>query len=58
MVTGKWKWALLPPNAPVKLFWPHPPPGQPRGQRKYACDKKGRGTRKIGDLGDYIRRGK
>ena len=31
------------------------PPGQPRGQRKYACDKKGRGTRKKGD---YIGRGK
>ena len=37
---------------------PIPPPGQPRGQRKYACDKKGRGTRKKGDFGDYIGRGK
>ena len=34
------------------------PPRQPRGQRKYACDKKGRGTRKKGDFGDYIGRGK
>ena len=34
------------------------PPGQPRGQRKYACDKKGRGTRKKGDFGNYIGRGK
>ena len=34
------------------------PPGQPRGQRKYVCDKKGRGTRKKGDFGDYIGRGK
>ena len=34
------------------------PPGQRRGQRKYACDKKGRGTRKKGDFGDYIGRGK
>ena len=31
-------------NAPVKLLCPHPP--TPRGQKKYACDKKGRGTRK------------
>ena len=31
--------------APVKLFCPIPPE-QPRGQRKYACDKKGRGTKK------------
>ena len=31
---------------------------RPRGQRKYACDKKGRGTRKKGDFGDYIGRGK
>ena len=46
-------------NAPVKLFCPHPPPpGQPWGQKKYACDKKGRGTRKMGDFGDYIGRGK
>ena len=45
-------------NAPVKLFCPHPPPGQLRGQRKYACDKKGRGTRKKDDFGDYIGRGK
>ena len=37
---------------------PIPPPGQPRGQRKYACDKKGRGTRKKGDFVDYIGRGK
>ena len=42
--------------APVKLFCPHPPPGQPRGQRKYECDKKGRGTQKKGDFGDYIGR--
>ena len=34
------------------------PVGQPRGQRKYACDKKGRGTRGKGDFGDYIERGK
>ena len=34
------------------------PPGQPRGQRKYACEKKGRGTRKKGDFGDYAGRGK
>ena len=28
--------------APVKLFCPHPPPpGQPRGQRKNVCYKKG-----------------
>ena len=27
-------------NAPVKLFGAHPP-GQPRGQRKNVCDKKG-----------------
>ena len=26
--------------------------------RKYVCDKKGRGTRKKGDFGDYIGRGK
>ena len=47
-------------NAPVKLFCPQlpPPTGQPRGQRKYACDKKGRGTRKKGDFGDYVGRGK
>ena len=37
---------------------PIPPRGQPRGQRQYACDKKGRGTRKKGDFGDYIGRGK
>ena len=29
-------------NAPVKLFWPYPPPrGQPQGQKKNVCDKKG-----------------
>ena len=43
--------------APVKLFSPHPPE-QPRGQRKYVCDKEGRGTRKKGDYGDYIGQGK
>ena len=37
---------------------PIPPLGQPRGQRKYVCDQKGRGTRKKGDFGDYIGRGK
>ena len=44
-------------NAPVKLFCPHPP-GQPRGQKKHVCDKKGRGTRKKGEFGDYIVWGK
>ena len=34
------------------------PPGHPWGQRKYACDKKGWGTRKKGDFGDYIGQGK
>ena len=34
------------------------PHGQPWGQRKNVCDKKGRGTRKKGDFGDYIGRGK
>ena len=33
-------------------------PGQPRGQKKNVCDKKGRGTRKKGEFGDYIGRGK
>ena len=32
-------------NALVKLFWPHTP-GQPRGQKKNVCDKKGRSTGK------------
>ena len=32
-------------NAPVKLFFPIPP-GQPLGQRKNLCDKKGRRTGK------------
>ena len=40
------------------LLPPPPPPGQPRGQRKFLCDKKGRDTRKKGDFGDYIGRGK
>ena len=44
--------------APVKLFCPNPPPGQPRGKRKYACDKKGRGTRKKRDYSVYIGQGK
>ena len=34
------------------------PPGQPRDQRKNACDEKGRGTRKKGEFSDYIGRGK
>ena len=37
---------------------PIPPPGKPRGQRKNACDRKGRGTRKKGEISDYIGRGK
>ena len=37
---------------------PIPPSGQPRGQRKNVCDKKGRGTRKKGEISDYIGRGK
>ena len=35
---------------------PIPPAGQPRGQRKYECDKKGWDTRKKGYFGDYIGR--
>ena len=31
-------------NAPVKLFWPHPPGSL--GVRKYACNKNGRGSQK------------
>ena len=41
-----------------QIVLPPSPPGQPRGQRKYLCDKKGRGTRKKGDFGDYIGLGK
>ena len=41
-------------SAPI----PPLPPGQPLDQRKYACDKKGRNTRKKGDFCDYIGRGK
>ena len=34
-------------------------PGQPRGQRKNVCDKKrGGGTRKKGEISDYVGRGK
>ena len=32
-------------------------PGQPQDQRKNACDKKGRGTRKKGEISDHIGRG-
>ena len=35
---------------------PPPTPRQPRGQRKYACDKKGRGNRKKADFGEYVGR--
>ena len=35
-----------------------PPPGQPRGQRKNVCDKKGRGTGKKVDHSVHIGRGK
>ena len=34
------------------------PKGQARGQRKNVCDKKGRRTRKKGEISDYIGRGK
>ena len=44
-------------NAPVKFFCRHPP-WQPRGQRKYACDKKGRGTKKNGWFWWLYRAGK
>ena len=44
-------------NAPVKLFFPLPPRAAP-GQRKNVCDKKGRSTRKKGEISDYIGRGK
>ena len=59
----KCAFCVLPPKmyhyAPVKLFCPHPPPpGQPQGQRKYACDEKGRGTGKKSDSSVNIGRGK
>ena len=31
---------------------------QPQGQRKNVCDKKGLGTRKKGEISDYIGRSK
>ena len=37
---------------------PFPPSGQPQGQRKNVCDKKRWGSRKKGEISDYIGQGK
>ena len=52
---------LDPPNILLcagQIVLPQFPPGQPRGQRKNVCDKKGRGTLKKGEISDYIGRDK
>ena len=41
-----------------QIVLPPSPHGQPRGQKKNVCDKKGQGTRKKGEISDYLGRGK
>ena len=49
---------FVPELSAAQIVLPLSPPGQHRGQRKNVCEKKGRGTRKKGEISDYIGRGK